>query len=210
MVSNVADLYALEAGPVAELPRMAEKSAANLIEALRRSRRTTLPRFLYGLGIRDVGEATAGALARHFGDLEPLLGAGEEALQEVADVGPVVAANIRAFFDNAKNRELVQRLAGIVEWPPMARDAPAPLADKTFVITGTLSSMGRSEARERLQALGAKVAGTVSKSTDYVVAGESAGSKLKRAQRLALPVLQEEDLLRLLRDPSALPPPPPR
>ena len=207
LVENVVQLYepALELERVAALERMAEKSAANLIDALGRSRQTTLPRFLYGLGIRDVGEATAAALARHFGDIEPLLEADEESLQEVADVGPVVAANIRAFLGNEKNRELVKRLSSILSWPPMPRDAPSPFSGKTFVITGTLGSMGRSEAKERLQALGAKVAGSVSKKTDYVVAGEAAGSKLDKASRLGVPVLAEEDLSRILDDPFALP-----
>ena len=205
MVSSVADLYRLDVESVAALDRMAEKSANNLIDALHHSRRTTLPRFLYGLGIRDVGEATALALARHFGDLEPLIAADEAALQEVADVGPVIAANLRAFFDNPQNRELVRELARLIEWPSVSI-GPMPLAKRTFVITGTLASMGRSEARERLQALGAKVVGSVSRSADYVVAGEAAGSKLDKAKRLALPVLGEEDLLRVLEDPSTLPP----
>ena len=206
MVQHVVDLYGLEAEPVAALERMAEKSAANLIDALERSRRTTLPRFLYGLGIRDVGEATAAALARHFGDLAPLLEASEEALQEVPDVGPVVAANLRAFLANEKNRELVQRLSAILSWPALPRDAAAPLAGRTLVITGTLATMGRSEAKERLQALGAKVAGSVSKNSDYVIAGEAAGSKLDKARRLGVPVLGEDAFRRLLEDPSSLPP----
>ena len=207
LVENVVQLYepGLELERVAGLERMAEKSAANLIDALGRSRQTTLPRFLYGLGIRDVGEATAAALARHFGDIGPLLEADEESLQRVLDVGPVVAANIRAFLGNEKNRELVKRLSSILSWPPMPRDAASPFSGKTFVITGTLGSMGRSEAKERLQALGAKVAGSVSKKTDYVVAGEAAGSKLDKAERLGVPVLAEEDLSRILDDPSALP-----
>lgn len=205
MVENVVDLYRLEPEAIAALERMAEKSAANLVEALERSRQTTLPRFLYGLGIRDVGEATAAALARHFGDLEPLLEASEEALQEVPDVGPVVAAHIRAFLDNPESRDLVRRVAEILSWPVVSGPGPSPLAGKTFVITGTLGSMGRSEAKERLQALGAKAAGTVSKKTDYVIAGEAAGSKLDKAERLGVPVLGEEDLIRLLDDPSELP-----
>ena len=207
LVENVVQLYepGLELERVAGLERMAEKSAANLIDALGRSRQTTLPRFLYGLGIRDVGEATAAALARHFGDIGPLLEADEESLQEVSDVGPVVAANIRAFVGNEKNRDLMKRLSSILSWPPMPRDAASPISGKTFVITGTFGSMGRSEAKERLQALGAKVAGSVSKKTDYVVAGEAAGSKLDKAERLGVPVLAEEDLSRILDDPSALP-----
>ena len=202
MVENIVDLYRLEPEAVAALERMAEKSAANLIEALERSRQTTLPRFLYGLGIRDVGEATAAALAGHFGDLEPLLGASEDTLQEVPDVGPVVAANIRAFLDHPKHRDLVRRLSEILSWPVVSGAVPSPLAGKTFVITGTLGSMGRSEAKERLQALGAKVAGSVSKKTDYVIAGEAAGSKLDKAARLGVPVLGEEDLIRFLDHPS--------
>ena len=206
MIESVVDLYdRLDAEALAALERMAEKSASNLIEALGRSRQTTLPRFLYGLGIRDVGEATAAALARHFGDLDPLLGASEEALQEVPDVGTVVAANIRAFLDNPNNRNLVRRLAEVLSWPATAGPAPSPLAGKTFVITGSLESMGRSEAKERLQALGAKVTGSVSKKSDYVVAGRAAGSKLDKAERLGVPVLGEEELLRLIDAPSELP-----
>ncbi len=208
MVDNVVDLYdRLDAEALAALERMAEKSADNLLEALERSRQTTFPRFLYGLGIRDVGEATAAALARHFGELAALLGASEETLQEVPDVGPVVAANIRSFFGNEKNRALVERLAEILTWPAIPRDAPSPLSGRVFVITGTLGTMGRSEAKERLEARGAKVTGSVSKKTDYVVAGEAAGSKLDKAERLGIPVLGEEDLLRVLDDPSALPEP---
>ena len=206
MVESVVDLYRLEAEAVAGLERMAEKSALNLVAALQRSRRTTLPRFLYGLGIRDVGEATAAALARHYGDIAPLLDASEESLQEVPDVGPVVATNLRSFFGNERNRRLVERLAAILTWPAMPRDVPSPLAGKIFVISGTLRSMGRSEAKERLETHGAKVAGSVSKKTHYLVAGEAAGSKLDRAERLGVPVLGEEDLLRLLADPSAAPP----
>ena len=152
-----------------------------------------------------MGEATAAALARHFGDLEPLLGASEEILQEVPDVGPVVAANIRAFLDNPNNRDLVRCLADILSWPAVSGPAPSPFAGKTFVITGTFGAMGRSEAKERLQALGAKVAGSVSKKTDYVIAGEAAGSKLDKAERLGVPVLGEKDLVRILDDPSELP-----
>jgi DNA ligase (NAD+) len=180
---------------------MAEKSAVNLLEALEKSKTTTLGRFLFSLGIRHVGEATAKELARHFGQLDAVMVASEDALLQVADVGPVVAHSIRTFFDQPHNREVVQALrdAG-VSWPEGDALAPTemPLAGITVVLTGTLQSMGRDEAKEKLEALGAKVAGSVSKKTHYVVAGAEAGSKLDKANALGVPVLDDAGLALLL------------
>jgi DNA ligase (NAD+) len=200
-VKTLADLYHLKLDTLANMDRMAEKSAVNLLEALEKSKTTTLGRFLFSLGIRHVGEATAKELARHFGQLDAVMVASEDALLQVADVGPVVAHSIRTFFDQPHNREVVQALrdAG-VSWPEGDALAPTemPLAGITVVLTGTLQSMGRDEAKEKLEALGAKVAGSVSKKTHYVVAGAEAGSKLEKAQALGVPVLDDTGLAVLL------------
>jgi DNA ligase (NAD+) len=201
VVRTPADLYALTTAQLSELERMGEKSAANLIAAIERSRRTTLPRLLYALGIREVGEATALTLARHFGSLERLMESDEAAIQQVPDVGPVVAAHVAAFFAADDHRRVIQALrAQGVTWP----DMPAPssreqsLAGRTFVITGTLAAMSREQAQETLTALGAKVSASVSKKTSFVVAGSEAGSKLARARELNVPVLDEQEFLALL------------
>ena len=200
-VKTLPDLYRLQLQDLAGMDRMAEKSAQNLMAALQQSKQTTLPRFVFGLGIRHVGEATAKALARHFGQLQAIMDASEDALAQVADVGPVVAHSIHTFFAQAHNREVVQGLreAG-VHWAEGEALAPTemPLAGLTVVLTGTLPSLGREEAKEQLEALGAKVAGSVSKKTSYVVAGAEAGSKLEKAQGLGVPVLDEDGLKRLL------------
>ena len=200
-VKTLADLYHLKLDALANMDRMAEKSAVNLLEALEKSKTTTLGRFLFSLGIRHVGEATAKELARHFGQLDAIMVASEDALLQVADVGPVVAHSIRTFFDQPHNREVVQALrdAG-VSWPEGDALAPTemPLAGITVVLTGTLQSMGRDEAKEKLEALGAKVAGSVSKKTHYVVAGAEAGSKLDKALELGVPVLDDAGLAVLL------------
>ena len=202
MIATPADLYDLKLEPLAALDRMGEKSAANVLAARERSKRTTLPRFLHALGIRDVGEATAAALAAHFGTLASLLAASVEQILEVPEVGPVIAAHLHAFFAAAANRAIIERLlASGLSWPegpPVARAAGA-LDGLTVVLTGTLSSMTRQKAGAALQALGAKLGATVSKHTDYVVAGVDAGSKLKRAQELGIPVLDESGLAQLLR-----------
>ena len=213
MVSTVADVFGLEEGALAELDRMGEKSARNLVEGIARARRTTLDRFLYALGIRDVGEATASALAAHFGGLAALRAADAEALVEVPDVGPVVAASVRRFFDDPRNGEIVDALEDKLSWEetdPVRIEGgaatgteaeaapPSPLAGKTFVLTGALDSMSRDDAKRRLQALGAKVTGSVSKRTDYVVAGENPGSKLDKAQSLGVAVIGEAELAELL------------
>ncbi|MEY3613352.1 MAG: ligase [Pseudomonadota bacterium] len=200
-VQTLADLYHLKLDVLSNMDRMAEKSAVNLLEALEKSKQTTLGRFLFSLGIRHVGEATAKELARHFGQLDAVMAASEDALLQVADVGPVVAHSIRTFFDQPHNREVVQALrdAGVC-WPEGDALAPTemPLAGITVVLTGTLQSMGRDEAKEKLEALGAKVAGSVSKKTHYVVAGAEAGSKLEKAQSLGVPVLDDAGLALLL------------
>ena len=200
-VNTLADLYQLKLDNLANMDRMAEKSAVNLLEALEKSKTTTLGRFLFSLGIRHVGEATAKELARHFGQLDAIMVASEDALLQVADVGPVVAHSIRTFFDQPHNREVVQALrdAGVT-WPEGDALAPTemPLAGITVVLTGTLQSMGRDEAKEKLEALGAKVAGSVSKKTHYVVAGAESGSKLDKAQALGVPVLDDTGLTVLL------------
>ncbi len=224
LVHDVADLYGLRTGQLEVLERMGEKSACNLIAAISRSRDTTLARFLFALGIPDVGEATAAALAAYFGTLEALQQAAmeyaaaltvagddtaaararrlkEQALQQVTDVGPEVAARVAAFFTEPHNLTVIQRLrAAGVKWPETVMERGAqPLAGQTFVLTGTLQSMSRDQAKERLLALGAKVAGSVSKKTDYVVAGAEAGSKLTKAQELGVPVLDEATLVEMLR-----------
>lgn len=201
-VRSPADLYRLTADDYAGLERMGEKSAANLVEALERSKQTTLARFLYALGIRDVGEATAAALANHFGSLQSLQEASEEAIQEVPDIGPVVAAHVHTFFRQKHNRKVIAALREVgVTWKDQQRKSAAaegPLAGKTFVLTGSLDSMSRDEASERIVALGGKVAGSVSKKTSYVVAGAEAGSKLAKAQELGVEVLDEKAFLKLL------------
>jgi DNA ligase (NAD+) len=207
-VDDPADIYELTAADLAALERMGEKSAEKVLAAIERSRETTLARFLFALGIRDVGEATALALAQHFGALEPLMAADADTIQQVPDVGPVVAARVTAFFADPANRAIVERLrAAGVHWadlPVQRVAAELPLAGKTFVLTGALQGLSRDEAGDRLRALGAKVAGSVSKKTDYVVAGAEAGSKLQKAQDLGIPVLDEAALLRML-DTGALP-----
>ena len=202
LVHTPADLYALSVQQLTELERMGEKSAAKLVGALSDSKQTTLPRFLYALGIRDVGEATAAALAEHFCTLEALESATEEQIQEVPDVGPVVAGHVYHFFQQPENRKVIAELrAHGVQWPaikPKQAKAEGALSGKTFVLTGTLNSMSRDEASDRIAALGGKVSGSVSKKTSYVVAGADPGSKLKKAQELGVEVLDEEALIALL------------
>jgi len=200
-VKTPADLYRLDLATLVNLERMAEKSAANVLKAIEKSKNTTLPRFIFALGIRNVGETTASDLARHFGKLEVLALATGMELQEAPDVGPVVAQSIARFFVEPHNREVIgQMLAAGVHWPEIAV-VPAeklPLSAKTFVLTGTLPTLTREEAKERIEARGGKVAGSVSKKTDYVVAGAEAGSKLERARELGITVLDEGGLLELL------------
>ena len=201
LVSSVKDLFHLKKEDLVELEFMGELSATNLLDAIEKSKHTTLARFIYALGIREVGEATAASLADQFRDLEPLLQADSEALQEVPDVGPVIAENITAFFRQAHNREILSELrhAGLVwEIKPKPDEQDKPLAGKTFVLTGRLEKFSRSEAALQLKSLGAKVTGSVSKQTTAVVAGDSPGSKVDKALSLGVEVLAEEDLLALL------------
>jgi DNA ligase (NAD+) len=203
-VQSPADIYRLRAEDLATLERMADKSAANVIAAIDRSRSTTLARFVFALGIRHVGEATARDLAAHFGALAPLLAASDGELLEVRDVGPVLAESIRDFFAEPHNREVIAALGkGGVRWPegPRRRAATGPLTGKTFVLTGTLPSLSRDEAKALLEAAGATVAGSVSKKTDYVVAGADAGSKLAKAESLGVAVIDEDKMRALLESP---------
>jgi len=201
IVKTPADLYKLGLLALANLERMAEKSATNLLAAIEKSRQTTLARFVYALGIRNVGEATAKDLARHFGSLDALMAADVEKLQQVPDVGPVVAASIARFFAEHHNVEVIEQLrAAGVHWPEVEPSAAAvsALVGKTFVLTGTLPTLAREAAKERIEARGGKVAGSVSKKTDYVVAGAEAGSKLAKAQALGVTILDESQLMELL------------
>jgi len=202
IVSTLPDLYRLGVAKLAALDRMGDKSAANLVAAIESSKQTTLARFLFGLGIRHVGEATAKDLARHFGSMDRIMEASLEALLEVPDVGPIVAHSIRGFFDQAHHREIVEQLrAAGVQWSEgqgVHGDTPRPLAGLTVVLTGTLPTLSRDEARELIEAAGAKVAGSVSRKTHWVVAGAEAGSKLDKARELGVPVLDEEGLMALL------------
>jgi DNA ligase (NAD+) len=202
LVRSLPDVYALTKEKIEALERMADKSAANLLASIAASRKTTLARFLYGLGIRHVGETTAKDLARHFGGIERLMQASVDELLEVLDVGPIVAASVHAFFAERHNADVVRALvAAGFEWPKseaVARAEALPLAGKTFVLTGALPTLGRDDAKERIESLGGKVAGSVSKKTDWVVAGSEAGSKLDKAKELGVAVLDEAGLLALL------------
>jgi len=200
LIDNVADLYSLTLEQLSGLERMADKSAQNLLDALNKSKKTTLGRFLYALGIREVGEATAKQLALHFGDLSLLMEATEESLQQVSDVGPVVAKHIESFFREKHNQDVIKKLleAGI-HWEKIEVSRESlPLVGKTFVLTGTLETLSRDEAKEKLESLGAKVAGSVSSKTSYVVVGADAGSKLKKAEELGVAILTEDEFLKFL------------
>ncbi|MCV2883904.1 NAD-dependent DNA ligase LigA [Aestuariibacter sp. AA17] len=203
LVKTPADFFSLELAQISSMERMGDKSAANLIHALHTARETTLPRFLYALGIREVGEATANNLAMHFATLDDIKTASIEGLQKVDDVGVVVAEHIYHFFREPHNLKVIDELlqAG-VKWKAVEKpdEANLILEGKTFVLTGTLSQMGRSEAKAKLQSLGAKVSGSVSAKTDYLVAGEKAGSKLTKAQELGVSVMTEEEMLALFND----------
>jgi DNA ligase (NAD+) len=203
IVRTPADLYALDRARLAALERMGEKSARNVLDALQRSKRTTLARFVYALGIRNVGEATARDLARHFGALNPLMGADEVALEAVPDVGPIVAMSIRRFFGEPHNRDVIAALRRQgVHWEEGEPRVAAPagrLAGKTFVLTGTLPTLSRDEATAMITGVGGKVAGSVSKKTDYVVVGADPGGKLAKAEALGVAVLDEDGLKMLLK-----------
>ncbi|WP_281718661.1 NAD-dependent DNA ligase LigA, partial [Pandoraea apista] len=201
IIRTPADLFKLGVAKLAALDRMADKSASNLVAALETARHTTLARFIFALGIRHVGEATAKDLARHFGKLDNVMAASTEELLAVPDVGPIVAQSIANFFGEPHNVEVIEQLrAAGVTWPESepAAVAPLPLAGKTFVLTGTLPTLSRDEAKAMLEERGAKVAGSVSAKTDYVVAGAEAGSKLAKAEALGVPVLDEEAMRAML------------
>ncbi len=200
VVSTPADFYRLSVQELAALERMGEKSAANVIRAIDRSRATTLPRVLFALGVPDVGESTALALAEQFGSLDALMNASSEQIEQIPDVGPIVAGEVQRFFSDAENRQLVADLRGRgVSWPDLAgRGGEMPLTGLTFVLTGTLTEFKRDAAEDALRALGARVSGSVSKKTSFVVAGADAGSKLTKAQELGVRVLDEGDLKQIL------------
>ena len=202
-VETLGDLYNLDAKDFASFDRMGQKSADNLIEALNKSKQTELARFLYALGIREVGEVTAGSLAAHFGDLAPIMDADVDELQLVQDVGPIVAANVETFFRQEHNRDVINELitAGF-SWPRIeprnVNDDESPLAGKTFVLTGTLSSMTRQEAKKRIQKLGGKVTSSVSRKTDYLVYGADPGSKLGKAKSIGVSAVTEDEFSQLI------------
>ncbi|NVJ66640.1 MAG: NAD-dependent DNA ligase LigA [Gammaproteobacteria bacterium] len=200
MIKGISDLYKLTVEQIAELDRMGEKSASNLVAAIEHSKATTLPKFLYSLGIREVGEVTAKNLANHFLTLNAIQTADLDALEAVEDVGPIVAKHLRAFFDNQDNQhEVAALIAAGIHWPEIQKKSAdeLPLKGKTFVITGTLTGITRSEAKTKLESLGAKVAGSVSKNTFALIAGEKAGSKLTKAQQLGIEIYSEEFVLDL-------------
>lgn len=203
LTSTPADLYSLDEAQLADLERMGAKSAKKLVESIAKSRNTTLPRFLYALGIREVGEVTARSLSQHFGDLDPLRKAGIEELQSVPDVGPVVAAHVEAFFKQSHNEEVIDALAEAgIRWPQVTKKGTdkGVLASKKFVLTGTLADMTRDEAKKLIEGHGGKVTGSVSAKTDYVICGKDAGSKLTKAKELGVKVLDEDGFIQLLED----------
>ncbi|MGK4480027.1 NAD-dependent DNA ligase LigA [Yersinia enterocolitica] len=205
-VENPADLFTLTAGKLTGLDRMGPKSAQNLIVALEKAKLTTFARFLYALGIREVGEATAANLAAHFRNLENLRAADIEALKSVPDVGEVVAKHVVNFLGEEHNQKVIEALEKVITWPEpqkiIAEEIDSPFAGKTVVLTGSLTILSRDEAKDRLAALGAKVSGSVSKKTDLVIAGEAAGSKLAKAQELGITVIDEAEMIRLLGESS--------
>lgn len=201
-VENPADLFTLTAGKLTGLDRMGPKSAQNLIAALEKAKQTTFARFLYALGIREVGEATAANLAAHFRNLTNLRAADIEALKSVPDVGEIVAKHVLNFLGEEHNQKVIEALEKVISWPEpqqiIAEEIDSPFAGKTVVLTGSLTILSRDEAKDRLTALGAKVSGSVSKKTDLVIAGEAAGSKLVKAQELGITVIDEAEMIRLL------------
>ena len=201
LVASYADVYKLTQEQLERVDRMAEKSAANLIAQIERSRTRDFWRLVYGLGIRHVGERGAQALAGAFGTMDALMTASKEQLQAVSDIGPVVAAAVREYLDQPQNQALIRELAAAglnMQAPMTASSAPGPLSGKTFVLTGTLPTLSREAATEAIQSRGGKVTGSVSKKTDYVVAGADPGSKLAKAEALGVSVLDEAALRKLV------------
>jgi DNA ligase (NAD+) len=200
LIKTSADLFALTVDDIAGLERMGKKSAAKLVAALEASKQTTLAKFIYALGIRDVGEATAAALAQHFASLDTLMQAGQAELEQVEDVGPIVAGRIIEFFGDAENCAMVDKLlAAGVHWPAIEKNALSTLLlGQTWVLTGTLEKLTRNDAKAILVSLGAKVAGSVSAKTNQVVAGPGAGSKLEKALSLKISVMDETEFLQYL------------
>jgi DNA ligase (NAD+) len=201
VIKTLPDLYRLGLMALSNLDRMADKSAQNVLDSLEKSKKTTLARFVYGLGVRHIGEATAKELAKHFGSMDAIMGASEDQLLQVNDVGPIVAHSLRTFFDQPHNREVVEQLRAVgITWEEGAPaiDRPQPLLGKTLVITGTLPTLGRDEAKDLLEAAGAKVSGSVSKKTHYVLAGADAGSKLEKARELGVEVINEAQMQAML------------
>lgn len=201
LIHTIADLYQLNIESLINLERMAEKSAKNLVASLEKSKTTTLARFVFALGIHSIGETTAQTLVNHFSTLENIMNANEEKLLAVSDVGPIVAENLLTFFKQEHNIEVVEQLIAVgISWPKIKKKSvdEQPLAGKTFVVTGTLETMGRNDAKAALQELGAKVSGSVSKKTDYVIVGENAGSKATKAADLGVATLDEKALIELL------------
>lgn len=204
VINDAADLYTLDLETLSQLDRMAEKSASNLLGELEKSKKTTFARFLYALGIRHVGEATARALAGYFGNLANLRQASEEQLLEVADIGPIVAASIKQFFSDERNLALVDKLLGVgLHWPEhemKEKPEELPFQNKKFVLTGTLPSLTRDAAAEIIRNLGGKVSSSVSRNTDYVLAGSEPGSKLAKAEELGVRVIDENEFLQLVKN----------
>ena len=198
LINTIADLYILTLNQIASLERMAEKSAENLLTALEKSKTTTLARFLYALGIREVGEATAKNLANHLLTLENIMVTDEESLRQVEDIGPIVAKHIVAFFQQDHNLEVISKLRELgIHWPEIKKVTEQPLKGQSIVITGTLASMSRETAKAQLEALGARVSGSVSKKTAFVIAGHDPGSKLDKAKALGVKIVDEDDFLKL-------------
>jgi len=201
-VKSVADLYDLQVEALSQLERMGQKSAEKLIEAIQKSKKTTFAKFLYALGIREVGEATALSLSMYFNDCDAIQQTSEAALQKIQDIGPIVAAHIHTFFKQAHNREVIERLLAVgIVWPVVSKrvvNVDSRVAGKTFVLTGTLGTLTREDAKERLIALGAKISESVSKKTDYVVVGDSPGSKRAKAEALGVTILEESEFLKFI------------